>query len=128
MVFSIDEKPCSQALEREQGWLKMPDGRALTGFAHEYKRHGTTNLFAALEIAAGRVVAHCFPRKRRDEFLRFLDRLVVGNPGQELHLVLDNLSVHKPREDHPWRECVTPKFIFFSHPRTPHGSIKLRHG
>jgi hypothetical protein len=77
IVFSIDEKPCSQALEREQGWLRMPDGRALTGFAHEYKRHGTTNLFAALEVATGRVVANCFRRKRRDEFLRFLDRLVV---------------------------------------------------
>jgi len=103
VVFSVDEKPCIQALERAQGWLKMPDGRALTGFAHEYKRNGTTNLFAALEVATGRVLADCFPRKRRDEFLRFLDRLVAENSGKELHLVLDNLSVHKLREDHPWR-------------------------
>lgn len=103
VVLSIDEKPCIQALEREQGWLKMPDGRSLTGFAHEYKRHGTTNLFAALEVATGRVEADCFPRKRRDEFLRFLDRLVALHPGKSLHLVLDNLSVHKLKEDHPWR-------------------------
>lgn len=103
VVLSIDEKPCIQALERQQGWLKMPDGRSLTGFAHEYKRHGTTNLFAALDVATGRVVADCFPRKRRDEFLRFLDKLVAQNPDKELHLVLDNLSVHKLKEDHPWR-------------------------
>lgn len=103
VVLSIDEKPCIQALERQQGWLKMPDGRSLTGFAHEYKRHGTTNLFAALNVATGQVEADCFPRKRRDEFLRFLDTLVAQHPGRELHLVLDNLSVHKLKEDHPWR-------------------------
>lgn len=103
VVLSVDEKPCIQALERQQGWLKMPDGRSLTGFAHEYKRHGTTNLFAALDVATGQVAADCFPRKRRDEFLRFLDKLVALHPGKELHLVLDNLSVHKLKEDHPWR-------------------------
>jgi transposase len=119
MVFSIDEKPCSQALEREQGWLKMPDGRALTGFAHEYKRHGTTNLFAALEVATGRVVANCFRRKRRDEFLRFLDRPVVENPGKEFHLVLDNLSVHKLREDHPWRVRHPQVHILFTPTHAP---------
>lgn len=103
IVLSVDEKPCIQALERQQGWLKMPDGRSLTGFAHEYKRHGTTNLFAALNVATGQVTADCFPRKRRDEFLRFLNRLLAQHPGKELHLVLDNLSVHKLKEDHPWR-------------------------
>ena len=55
VVLSFDEKPCIQALERAQGWLKMPDGRALTGFAHEYKRHGTSTLFAALNVATGQV-------------------------------------------------------------------------
>jgi transposase len=104
VVLSLDEKPCIQALEREQGWLKMPDGRSLTGFAHEYKRHGTTNLFAALEVATGRVAANCFPRKRRDEFLRFLDTLLAQYPNQQLHLILDNLSIHKLRPDHPWRK------------------------
>jgi transposase len=104
VVLSIDEKPCIQALDREQGWLKMPDGRALTGFAHEYRRHGTTNLFAALDVATGCVQGACFQRKRRDEFLRFLDTLVAQNPGRELHLVLDNLSVHKLDEEHQWRK------------------------
>jgi len=92
VVLSIDEKPCIQALEREQGWLKMPDGRSLSGFAHEYKRHGTTHLFAALEVATGRVATNCFPRKRRDEFVRFLDRLVALHPGKNLHLVLDSTT------------------------------------
>lgn len=103
VVLCVDEKPCIQALERQQGWLKMPDGKSLTGFAHEYKRNGTTNLFAALNVATGQVAADCFPRKRRDEFLRFLEKLVRLYPGKELHLVLDNLSVHKLKEDHPWR-------------------------
>src|ERR1019366_385061 len=53
LVLCVDEKPGIQALERSQGWLRLPDGRSLTGFAHEYKRHGTTTLFAALEVASG---------------------------------------------------------------------------
>jgi hypothetical protein len=55
MVISVDEKPAIQALERAQGWLRLPDGRAWRGFNHEYKRHGTTTLFAALEVATGMV-------------------------------------------------------------------------
>lgn len=102
VVLSVDEKPCVQALEREQGWLKMPDGRSLTGFAHEYKRHGTTNLFAALNVATGQVKAKCFPRKRREEFLAFLDSVTAAHEGKEIHLILDNLSVHKLKADHPW--------------------------
>src|SRR3984893_12542251 len=53
LVLCVDEKPCIQALERAQGWIRLPNGRALTGFTHEYKRHGTTTLFAALEVATG---------------------------------------------------------------------------
>lgn len=104
VVLSVDEKPCIQALERQQGWLKMPDGRSLTGFAHEYKRHGITNLFAALDVATGQVLGKCFQKKRRDEFLLFLDMVVAQHPGKEIHLVLDNLSVHKLKEEHPWRQ------------------------
>ena len=102
VVLSVDEKPCVQALEREQGWLKMPDGRSMTGFAHEYKRHGTTNLFAALNVATGQVNAKCFPRKRREEFLHFLDSVTACHAGKEIHVILDNLSVHKLKPDHPW--------------------------
>ena len=53
VVLCVDEKPHIQALERAQGWIRLPDGRALTGFSHEYRRHGTTTLFAALEVATG---------------------------------------------------------------------------
>src|SRR5271165_411735 len=57
IVLSVDEKPSIQALERSQGYLKLPNGRALTGQSHDYKRHGTTTLFAALEVATGKVIA-----------------------------------------------------------------------
>ena len=99
VVLSFDEKPCIQALERAQGWLKMPDGKALTGFAHEYKRHGTSTLFAALNVATGQVVGGHFQRKRRVEFLGFMDRLVALLPGKELHVILDNLSTHKVEQE-----------------------------
>jgi len=69
MVLCVDEKPNIQALERVQGWLRLPNGKALTGFNHEYKRHGTTTLFAALEVATGLVKAGHYNRKRRKEFL-----------------------------------------------------------
>jgi hypothetical protein len=55
-VLAVDEKPSIQALERAQGYLKLPNGRALKGQTHEYKRHGTTTLFAALDVATGRVM------------------------------------------------------------------------
>lgn len=99
VVLAVDEKPCIQALEREQGWLRLPDGRALTGRAHEYIRHGTTTLFAALNIATGEVKAGHYPRRRRREFLDFMNELVQAHPGRQLHVVLDNLNTHKPKND-----------------------------
>src|SRR5262245_59957542 len=65
IVLCVDEKPSIQALERAQGYLKLPNGRALTGQSHDYKRHGTTTLFAALEVATGRIVAEHSKRRRR---------------------------------------------------------------
>jgi transposase len=99
LVLCVDEKPCIQALERAQGWIRLPNGRALTGFAHEYKRHGTTTLFAALEVATGLVHAGHYRRRRRREFLDFMNELVAKNPDKELHVVLDNLNTHKPKQD-----------------------------
>src|SRR6059036_3779948 len=78
--LSVDEKPHIQALERAQGWLKLPNGKALTGFNHEYKRHGTTTLFAALEVATGMVKAGHYQRRRRVEFLDFMNRVVSEHP------------------------------------------------
>lgn len=99
LVVSFDEKPTIQALERAQGYLKFPDGRTLSGRSHDYKRHGTTHLFAALDIATGRVKTGHYNRKRRVEFLDFMNRVVKDAPDQEIHVVLDNLSTHKPKHD-----------------------------
>jgi DDE superfamily endonuclease/Homeodomain-like domain len=98
IVLCVDEKPSIQALERAQGYLKLPNGRALTGQSHDYKRHGTTTLFAALEIATGRIIAAHSKRRRRVEFLGFMNGLVAAFPDRELHVILDNLNTHKKNE------------------------------
>jgi transposase len=99
VVLCVDEKPHIQALERAQGWLRLPDGKALTAYTHDYKRHGTTTLFAALEIATAQVQAGHFKRRRRREFLAFMNELVASFPDQEIHVILDNLNTHKPKRD-----------------------------
>jgi transposase len=99
IVLAVDEKPAIQALERAQGYLKLPNGRALTGFAHEYGRRGTTTLFAALDIATGQIKAKHTKRRRRAEFLDFMNAVVADAPDREIHVILDNLSTHKPKRD-----------------------------
>lgn len=100
VVLCVDEKPSIQALERAQGWLKLPDGRALTGFSHEYKRHGTTTLFAALDIVTGLVKGGHYQRRRRREFLDFMNELIADyDDDTEIHVILDNLNTHKPKDD-----------------------------
>src|SRR5918994_1399147 len=99
IVLAVDEKPAIQALERAQGYLKLPNGRALTGFAHEYGRRGTTTLFAALDIATGQIKAKHTKRRRRAEFLDFMNEVVADAPDREIHVILDNLSTHKPKRD-----------------------------
>lgn len=99
VVLCVDEKPSIQALERAQGWLRMPDGKALTGYHHRYKRHGTTTLFAALETATGLVQAGHFKRRRRREFLSFMNDVDKNYPDKEIHIILDNLNTHKPKRD-----------------------------
>jgi transposase len=98
IVLCVDEKPSIQALERAQGYLKLPNGRALSGQSHDYKRHGTTTLFAALEVATGKIMAMHFKRRRRVEFLGFMNRVVAAFPDRELHVILDNLNTHKKCE------------------------------
>jgi len=99
VVICVDEKPHIQALERAQGWLRLPNGKALTGYNHEYKRHGTTTLFAALEITTGLVKTGHFKRRRRSEFLSFMNDIVKSYPNKEIHVILDNLNTHKPKND-----------------------------
>jgi transposase len=99
VVLSVDEKPSIQALERAQGYLKLPGGRAMIGQSHDYKRHGTTTLFAALNVATGKVVGRHYKRRRRVEFLDFMNKVVADYPDREIHVILDNLSTHKPKRD-----------------------------
>ena len=86
-------------MERAQGYLKLPNGRSLTGQSHDYKRHGTTTLFAALEVATGKILATHSKRRRRVEFLDFMDRVTAAFPNRQLHVILDNLSTHKKNEE-----------------------------
>src|SRR5271166_4109071 len=99
IVICVDEKPSIQALERAQGYLKLPNGRALTGHSHDYKRNGTTTLFAAFEVATGKVTAAHKTRRRRIEFLDFMNDIVAAHADTAIHVVLDNLNTHKPRND-----------------------------
>jgi transposase len=99
IVLAIDEKPSIQALERAQGYLKLPNGRAITGQSHDYKRNETTTLFAALDLKSGKVVGRHYKRRRRIEFLDFMNKVVADHPDREIHVVLDNLSTHKPKRD-----------------------------
>jgi transposase len=103
IVLCIDEKPSIQALERAQGYLKLPNGRALCGHSHDYRRHGTTTLFAALDLATGKVAAAHEKRRRRVEFLAFMDDIVALHPDKQIHAVLDNLNTHKKNE--AWLEA-----------------------
>jgi hypothetical protein len=99
VVLCVDEKPSIQALERAQGYLKLPNGRALTGHSHDYKRHGTTTLFAAFEVATGKVKAKHSKQRRRKEFLQFMDDVVAAYPRKRLEVILDNLNTHKKNEE-----------------------------
>jgi transposase len=99
VVLSVDEKPSIQALERAQGYLKLPNGRAMIGQSHDYKRHGTSTLFAALNVGTGRIIGKHYKRRRRVEFRDFMNRVVKQYEGKEIHVILDNLSTHKPKRD-----------------------------
>lgn len=99
IVLAVDEKPSIQALERAQGYLKLPNRPSLTGQSHDYKRHGTTTLFAAFDVATGKVIGRHSRRRRRVEFLAFMNEVAAAYEDKELHVILDNLSTHKPKRD-----------------------------
>jgi transposase len=98
LVICVDEKPSIQALERAQGYLKLPSGRALTGHSHDYKRNGTSTLFAAFEVATGKVTIAHKNRRRRIEFLDFMNDIIADHPDTAVHVILDNLNTHKKNE------------------------------
>jgi transposase len=110
LVLCVDEKSQIQALDRTQPGLPLKKGRCGT-MTHDYKRNGTTTLFAALEVLQGKVVGQCYKRHRHQEFLKFLRRLDEEFPGQTpLHLVMDNYGTHKHPKVQAWLKRH-PRFI-----------------
>ena len=111
IVLSIDEKSQIQALDRTQPGLPMKKGRCGT-MTHDYKRYGTTTLFAALDVLEGRVIGQCMARHRHQEFIRFLNKINRETPaGRELHLIVDNYATHKHPKVCAWLERH-PRFHF----------------
>ncbi|HEY6290139.1 MAG TPA: IS630 family transposase [Terriglobia bacterium] len=110
MVICVDEKSQIQALDRTQPGLPLKKGRCGT-MTHDYKRNGTTTLFAALEVLQGRVIGQCFERHRHQEFLKFLRRLDQEFPGPvPLHLVMDNYGTHQHPQVRAWLR-QHPRFV-----------------
>jgi putative transposase len=108
LVLCVDEKSQCQALERTQPILPMNFGYT-EGYTHEYVRHGTTTLFAALDIATGKVIGQCKSRHRHQEFLQFLRHVDANVPrGLDVHLIMDNYATHKHEKVRTW---------FAKHPR-----------
>lgn len=101
IVLCVDEKTQIQALDRTQPMLPMKPHQ-VERRTHDYKRHGITSLFAALEVATGEVTGVCYPRHRHEEFLSFLKLLVRTYPRKHLHLVVDNASSHQTPEVQTW--------------------------
>jgi len=102
IVLSLDEKSQIQALDRTQPGLPMKKGRAGT-MTHDYKRHGTTTLFAALDVLDGKVIGRCMQRHRHQEFIRFLNAVEAEVPaGKVVHVVLDNYAAHKHPKVRAW--------------------------
>lgn len=110
VVLCVDEKSQIQALDRTQPGLPLKRGRCGT-MTHDYKRNGTTTLFAALSVLDGKVIGHCQPRHRQQEFLKFLRQLDREFPGdRELHLVMDNYGTHKTPAVQQWLKRH-PRFV-----------------
>ena len=111
VVLSIDEKSQIQALDRTQPGLPLKRGRCGT-MTHDYIRNGTTTLFAALDVAAGRVIGRCMQRHRHQEFIRFLDTIEREVPaGKLIHVILDNYAAHKHPKVIEWLGRH-PRFTF----------------
>jgi len=111
VVLSVDEKSQIQALDRTQPGLPMKQGRAGT-MTHDYKRNGTTTLFAALDVLDGTVIGRCMQRHRHQEFIRFLNAVEAQVPvGKVVHVILDNYATHKHPKVLDWL-ARHPRFVF----------------
>ncbi len=102
LMLCVDEKPQIQALDRTQPFLPMRPGQ-VERRSHDYTRHGTTSLFAALNIATGAVIGRCYPKHRSSEFRKFLDQIEANVPASlDVHLVMDNYATHKTKPIRDW--------------------------
>lgn len=102
LVLSVDEKSQIQALDRTQPGLPIKKGHAGT-MTHDYKRHGTTTLFAALNVIDGKVISSCMQKHRQEEFLKFLNKIDQETPSHlDLHLIADNYGAHKTARIQRW--------------------------
>jgi transposase len=100
MVISVDEKPSIQALERQTGYIKVTNGKTLRAYKSTYKRHGTLNLFAAIEVATGKIFGKVTKEKKRPDFITFMDELIADLPNnREVHVIVDNYCTHKKNEE-----------------------------
>jgi transposase len=143
VVLSVDEKPSIQARECPTGYVCTRSGKIVQGYKSTYKRHGTLNLFAALHVATGEVFGKVTERKRRPDFLEFMDDLLRDLPGdKEYHVILDNYCIHKKCDDwlrkHPnvhfhftptsasWLNMVEIWFCIFTRKALRHGTFSSR--
>ena len=100
VVLSVDEKPSMQAIERASGYVETDSGAVVRGLKSTYKRHGTLNLFAALEVGTGQVQTKITDYKKRVDFQSFLDGVIADQPpDKDIHVILDNYSTHKKNDD-----------------------------
>jgi transposase len=100
LVLSVDEKPSLQAIERPAGYIETDSGAVVRALKSTYKRHGTLNLFAALEVGTGQVHTKITDYKKREDFLSFLDGVLADQPpDKEIHVILDNYVTHKKNDD-----------------------------
>ena len=100
LVLSVDEKPSIQALERARGYVQTSSGKIVQGMKSTYKRHGTVNLFAALEVATGIIRGKTTQTKKRADFQAFMEEVIADQPAErQIHVILDNLSTHKRNDE-----------------------------
>jgi DDE superfamily endonuclease len=116
-VLSVDEKSQIQALDRTQPGLPLKPGRCGT-MTHDYKRNGTTTLFAALNVLEGKVIGRCMQRHRHQEFIRFFNAIEAEIPaGKIVHVILDNYDSHKHPKVRAWL-ARHPRFVFHYTPKS----------
>jgi transposase len=112
LILSVDEKPSIQAIERETGLVETRDKKVYLGYKSTYKRHGTLNLFAALNVATGYVHIETTAQKKREDFQEFLGSVISDLPeNKEIHVILDNYSTHKKNDE--WLEKNFKKRVSF---------------